>query len=113
MFDGARLGSGCEVRINGLVHLRTVLPPGTLVPIGWVAVGDPLLIAPPERHEEIWAVQRELDFPGYIWGLPRPVPISGGAPGGRMPEITRRIGRLLARHRQDRILDGHEPTDTA
>ncbi len=30
-----------------------------------------------------------------------------------MPEITRRFGRLLARHRQDRILDGHEPTDTA
>lgn len=56
------------------MHLRTVLPPGTLVPIGWVAVGDPLLIAPPERHEEIWAVQRELDFPGYIWGLPRPIP---------------------------------------
>jgi len=113
VFNGALLGRGCEVRINGLVHLRTVLPPGTLVPIGWVAVGEPPLIAPPERHEDIWAVQRELDFPGYIWGLPRPGPTFGGAPGRQMPEITRRFGRLLGRHRQDRILDGLEPTDTA
>src|SRR5664280_1158330 len=38
----------------------------------WIAVGDPPLIAPRERHEDIWAVQRELNFPGYVWGLPRP-----------------------------------------
>jgi len=62
VFNGARLGRGCQLRINALVRLRTVLPPGTLVP----------LIAPRERHEDIWAVQRELNFPGYVWGLPRP-----------------------------------------
>ena len=50
VFNGARLGRGCQLRINALVHLRTVLPPGTLVPIGWIAVGDPPLIAPRERH---------------------------------------------------------------
>jgi carbonic anhydrase/acetyltransferase-like protein (isoleucine patch superfamily) len=55
VFNGARLGSGCEVRINGPVHLRTVLPPGTLVQIGWVAVGDPPVIAAPDRHKQIWA----------------------------------------------------------
>jgi hypothetical protein len=60
VFNGARLGRGCQLRINALVCLRTVLPPGTLVP----------LIAPRERHEDIWAVQRELNFPGYVWGLP-------------------------------------------
>ena len=70
VFNGARLGRGCQLRINALVRLRTVLPPGTLVPIGWIAVGDPPLIAPRERHEDIWAVQRELNFPGYVWGLP-------------------------------------------
>src|SRR5664279_2008430 len=62
VFNGARLGRGCQLRINALVRLRTVLPPGTLVP----------LIAPRERHEDIWAVQRELNFPGYVLGLPRP-----------------------------------------
>ncbi len=113
VFNGARLGRGCEVRINGLVHLRTVLPPGTLVPIGWVAVGDPALIAAPERHEDIWGVQRELDFPGYVWGLPRPDPTSGEGPGDQMLETTRRFGRLLARHREDQVVDRHEPPDTA
>ena len=28
VFNGARIGKGAEVRINGLVHLKTVLPPG-------------------------------------------------------------------------------------
>jgi len=113
VFNGARLGRGCQLRINALVHLRTVLPPGTLVPIGWVAVGDPPLIAPPERHEDIWAVQRELDFPGYVWGLPRRDAGSAGVPGDRMPEITRRFGRLLGRHGQDWVLDGTDPSATA
>jgi hypothetical protein len=29
------------VRINGIVHLKTRLPADAVVPIGWVAVGDP------------------------------------------------------------------------
>ncbi|MDQ3326791.1 MAG: hypothetical protein M3529_14065 [Actinomycetota bacterium] len=65
------------------MHLRTVLPAGALLPIGWVAVGDPALIAPPERHEDMWTVQRELDFPGYVWGLPRPDPAAQGVPAAR------------------------------
>lgn len=107
VFNGARLGRGCEVRINATVHLRTVLPPGALVPIGWIAVGDPALIAPPEQHEDIWAVQRELDFPCYVWGLPRPDPAAQGVPGSQMTEITRRFGRLLAQHADDRPIEEH------
>ena len=41
------------------------------VPIGWVAVGDPAQILPPDRHDDIWAIQRELDFPGTVYGIPR------------------------------------------
>jgi hypothetical protein len=39
------------------------------VPIGWIAVGDQML--PPDRHDDIWAIQRELDFPGTVYGIPR------------------------------------------
>ncbi len=39
VFHGAQLGRGCEVRINGIVHVNTTLEPGATVPIGWVAVG--------------------------------------------------------------------------
>jgi carbonic anhydrase/acetyltransferase-like protein (isoleucine patch superfamily) len=41
VFHGAYLSRGCEVRPHATVHLRTRLDPGTIVPIGWVAVGFP------------------------------------------------------------------------
>jgi hypothetical protein len=40
------------------VHLRTVLPEGATVPLGWIAVGDPAEILPPYEHERIWAIQK-------------------------------------------------------
>lgn len=96
VFNGARIGSRSEVRINGIVHLRTVLPADSTVPIGWVAVGDPVRILPPDDHEGIWAVQKPLDFPGYVFGLDRP------ADGeSLMPGIADRFGRSLGRHRDD------------
>jgi len=71
LFPGARLGAGAEVRIHGVVHVNTALEPGAVVPIGWVAVGDPARILPPGAHDEIWPVQEGLDFPGTVYGLPR------------------------------------------
>lgn len=98
VFNGARIGDRCEVRINAVVHLRTTLPPETVVPIAWVAVGDPLQVLPPDRHEEIWAAQRELDFPGYVFGLDRETP-------DLMVQLTERYGRSLARHAEDERVD--------
>ncbi len=72
IFNGAVIGRGAQVRINGVVHIKTRLAPDTVVPIGWVAVGDPAKILPPDRHDEIWAIQKELDFPGEVFGLKRP-----------------------------------------
>lgn len=101
VFNGAHIGARSEVRINGVVHLRTRVPPGTTVPIGWTAVGDPAQLFPPQQHERLWPVQRELDFPGYVFGLSR------AAEGeSAMPELTRRCGRALGRHRGDRVLPG-------
>ncbi|MCR2812191.1 gamma carbonic anhydrase family protein [Microbacterium sp. zg.Y1090] len=98
VFNGARIGARSEVRINAVVHLRTTLPERTVVPIGWVAVGNPMQILPPERHEEIWAAQQELDFPGYVFGLDRDTP-------DLMAQLTERYARSLARHEHDRRLD--------
>ena len=36
LFPGSVAGAASEVRIGGVVHVNTVLPPGTTVPIGWV-----------------------------------------------------------------------------
>jgi gamma-carbonic anhydrase len=74
VFPGARLGPGAEVRINGVVHVNTVLPADSVVPIGWVAAGDPAQILSPDRHDEIWAIQRPLDFSQTVYGVSRETP---------------------------------------
>lgn len=104
VFNGARLGARAEVRINGVVHVNTAVLADATVPIGWVAVGDPAQIFPPDEHERIWAVQKPLDFPGTVFGLERP-------PEGQslMPELTRRYARALAAHRGDHVL-GQQPS---
>ena len=98
VFNGARIGERSEVRIGAIVHLRTVLPPESVVPIGWVAVGDPAQMLSPDRHEEIWALQKDLDFPGYVFGLDRETP-------DLMIQLTERYGAALSRHAADRRLD--------
>ena len=100
VFNGAVVGAGAEVRINGVVHLRTRLPAGATVPIGWVAVGDPAAILPPDQHEKIWAIQKPLDFPSFVFGLDRP-------PEGEtiMPELCRRFAAALRKHADDRPVE--------
>lgn len=71
VFNGATLKKWSEVRINGVVHIDTSLEEGTTVPIGWVAVGSPTQIFPPERHDDIWAIQKNLNFPTRVFGEPR------------------------------------------
>jgi carbonic anhydrase/acetyltransferase-like protein (isoleucine patch superfamily) len=98
VFNGATIGRGAEVRVNGVVHIRTALPAGATVPIGWVAVGTPARILPPSAHEDIWAVQEPLDFAGTVFGLERK-PVEE-----LMPELAGRYTRALGRHRDDRRL---------
>jgi carbonic anhydrase/acetyltransferase-like protein (isoleucine patch superfamily) len=71
LFPGSRVGRGAEVRIHGVVHVNSVIDDDGLVPIGWVAVGDPAQIFSPDRHREIWEVQSGLDFPGTVYGITR------------------------------------------
>jgi len=76
LFPGARLGEGVEVRIRGVVQVNSWLDDGAIVPIHWVAVGRPATILPPDRHDEIWAIQRDLDFPGTVYGVERGTPMT-------------------------------------
>lgn len=106
VFNGAHIEARCEVRINATVHLRTRLPAETTVPIGWIAVGDPAEILPPQAHEQIWRAQEQLDFPGYVFGVQRAA--DGNCP---MPDLTQRYTRALAAHQRDRIIppeEGHQ-----
>ena len=102
IFNGARLGARSTVRINGVVHIKTVLAPDAVVPIGWVAVGDPASILPPDAHDEIGAVQGPLNFSKTVFNM-------DPAPAGQtnMPERMRRYAAALGHHAHDRILDRH------
>jgi carbonic anhydrase/acetyltransferase-like protein (isoleucine patch superfamily) len=71
VFHGAKIGTRAEVRIRGVVHVNSVLSPGAVVPIGWIAVGDPAAVFPPSEHNRIWAIQQTLDFPGTVYGVER------------------------------------------
>lgn len=99
IFHGAQLGRGAEVRVHGTVHLRTRLAPGDTVPIGWVAVGDPARILSPDRHNEIWAVQKPLNFPEWVYGFDRDTP-------DLMRHVTRRLSETLGAHAGDIPLGG-------
>ena len=97
VFHSAHLGRGCEVRINGVVHLLTHVPAGATVPIGWVAVGNPARILPPSEHDKIWELQQPLNFPLTVYGFERSE--------ADMVKITRRLSQALASHADDEPAD--------
>jgi carbonic anhydrase/acetyltransferase-like protein (isoleucine patch superfamily) len=98
VFHGAHVGKGSEVRVNGIVHLKTRLAPGSSVPIGWIAVGDPAQILSPDQHDEIWKIQKPLNFPLTVYGFERDTP-------DLMMAITQRLSEALGAHRNDTGLD--------
>jgi len=96
LFPGSVIGAGAEVRINGVVQVNTAVGPGMVVPIGWVAVGNPAHILPVERHDEIWAVQQKLDFVGTVYGVGNEV---------SMRDVMRSQSQFYGHHRDDVALD--------
>ena len=101
LFPGSRLGAGAEIRINAVLHVNSTLPAGAELPIGWIAVGDPATMFPPGAHDEIWAIQRTLDFAGTVAG----VDTEALAGKSAMSALMATYGALYGRHRDDRVLD--------
>lgn len=99
VFNGATIGERAEVRIHGVVHVNTRLAADAVVPIGWIAVGDPAEILPPSEHDRIWETQQELQFSRTVFGLPR-----ADAGQSIMPEMTGRYARALGRHKDDKVV---------
>jgi carbonic anhydrase/acetyltransferase-like protein (isoleucine patch superfamily) len=101
LFPGSVAGAGSELRINSVLHVNSRLEERTVVPIGWIAVGDPAELFSPDRHEELWEVQRDLDFPGTVYGVPRGTP---------MRTVMARQVEFYGAHRADRVVDGDHPS---
>ena len=96
VFYGALLGKGSEVRINSVVHINSHIPPKQVVPVGWVAVGNPIELFPPDRHEDIWRIQKDLNFPLTVYGIKRS--------NESMIDITQYLSETLVAHRGDVII---------
>ena len=94
VFHGSYIGRGAEVRINGVVHLKSRLAAGATVPIGWVAVGDPAQVLPASEHNAIWKIQEPLNFPLTVYGFERTE--------ASMVKITKHLSRVLGSHLDDR-----------
>ena len=71
VFHGATLKKGSEVRINGVVHLKSILPEGVYVPINWIAIGNPAHLFSPDEHDKFCEIQKELNFPLTVYGVDR------------------------------------------
>jgi carbonic anhydrase/acetyltransferase-like protein (isoleucine patch superfamily) len=96
LFPGSVAGRGSELRINSVLHVNSRLAAETIIPIGWIAVGDPTQLFAPDQHQELWRVQVELDFPGTVYGVPRGTPLR---------TIMAKQTEFYGAHRDDQIID--------
>src|SRR5512133_590611 len=96
LFPGSVAGRGAELRINSVLHVNSRLAAETIIPIGWIAVGDPARLFSPDQHEEMWQLQVELDFPGAVYGVPRGTPLR---------TIMAKQTEFFGAHRDDQIID--------
>jgi carbonic anhydrase/acetyltransferase-like protein (isoleucine patch superfamily) len=94
-FPGAVAGTRSELRLNSVLHVNSRLAPDTVLPIGWIAAGDPARLFSPDQHDELWEVQRGLDFPGTVYGVAR---------GTSMRALMARQADFYGAHRDDRTL---------
>jgi carbonic anhydrase/acetyltransferase-like protein (isoleucine patch superfamily) len=92
LFPGSHAGTSAELRINSVLQVNSRLAPGAVLPIGWIAVGDPAQLFSPDRHEDIWQIQQALDFPGTVYGVPRTA---------TMRDIMSRQSEYYGTHQQD------------
>jgi len=96
IFNGAHVEEGSTIRINGILHIKSRLPKDTVLPINWIAVGNPAKLFSPDQHDEIWEIQKELDFPGEVFGM------SHARGRDLMPKMTSLYCNALQKHKEDR-----------
>lgn len=99
VFNGAWVSTRAAIGIHGVVHVDAMLPADAFVPIGWIAVGNPVEILPPTEHEKIWTEPAMQKFPRMVFGIDR-------RPAGQtiMPDVTTRYAAALGAYRDARVI---------
>jgi len=99
IFHGATVKKGSEIRVNGTVHIKTVFPENKTLPIGWVAVGEPMKMFSPEKHEEIWSVQEKMNFPELVYNISE-----RGILSNLNEQLCTTMSKRLKEHKNDKII---------
>ena len=94
VFNDAVIEDGCELRINVIVQTGVHLASGTNVPMGWIVVGNPGQMFPPDAHDELFPIQKEMRFAETVWGVPGDTPLRS---------ILDAYTKSLAKHRMDTV----------
>jgi carbonic anhydrase/acetyltransferase-like protein (isoleucine patch superfamily) len=102
IFNGAVLEEGTVVAINGIVHIATRCPPATFVPMAHIAFGDPAQIYPPAEAPSVHKAIASLGFTRTVFGFDSATLADSSA----IEELCDRYSRALARHRDDRLIQG-------
>lgn len=97
VFNGAVLGRDSVVRVYGVVQVNARLVAGGDVPIGWIALGNPAEIFPPEASESILERLRAEGFSATVFDLPA---------SRTMEELTTRYARGLSAYEETTPADG-------
>ncbi|NEA33110.1 gamma carbonic anhydrase family protein [Streptomyces sp. SID13031] len=95
LFPGSFAGTGAELRINSVLQVNSRLAAGTVLPIGWIAVGDPAQLFSPDQHEALWKIQQTLNFPGTVYSA---------GPTTTMRDIMAGQSEYYGHHHQDQQL---------
>lgn len=101
IFNGAHLQRGCEVTLQGIVHVGTTLEPGTVVPLQHIAVGTPATIFAPAETEAMQQALRAQNF----WRLVFDIEREGRPLEDIIAECLTKYSRGLGAHRDDRVLE--------
>jgi carbonic anhydrase/acetyltransferase-like protein (isoleucine patch superfamily) len=102
VLNGAHLGRAAAAAAGAVVHLGAIVAPQARIPVGWVAVGDPARLYPPDQAEPIRAALAEAG-----WSF-LPFMLGVDDAGGRRDQLRAALKRYTAamarHHRQDQII---------
>jgi gamma-carbonic anhydrase len=93
LFPGSEVGEGAVVRANAVVHINSRLPSKRVVPEGWTAIGDPVVVVPPGEDERMLFSLYEMNFTKAIFHE------------GRTAVGMRNYISLFSAHHEDEVLD--------
>jgi carbonic anhydrase/acetyltransferase-like protein (isoleucine patch superfamily) len=99
---GARVFTGA----GGTVHIGCVVPPLARIPIGWVAVGEPARIYPPDDAEAIRAGIAEVGggFLPFVFGIEE----AADRREQMQAALQRYTTAIARRHHQDEVIPASE-----